>query len=153
MSLNTSKLNSFLFFKLPSAFLCGVRVKEINNEVCKATVTHRWINQNPFNSMYFAVQAMAAELTTGALVMNQIHQSGQKISMLVANNKSSFSKKATGKITFICNEGILVKESIAKAIETGEGQAFWLKSIGYNQDNIKVSEMHFEWTVKIKNKL
>ena len=153
MSLNISKLNSFLFFKLPSAFLCGVRVKEINNEVCKATVTHRWINQNPFNSMYFAVQAMAAELTTGALVMNQIQQSGQKISMLVANNKSSFSKKATGKITFICNEGILVKESIAKAIETGEGQAFWLKSIGYNQDNIKVSEMHFEWTVKIKNKL
>ena len=153
MSLNISKLNSFLFFKLPSAFLCGVRVKEINNEVCKATVTHRWINQNPFNSMYFAVQAMAAELTTGALVMNQIQQSGQKISMLVANNKSSFSKKATGKITFICNEGILVKESIAKAIETGEGQAFWLKSIGYNQDNIQVSEMHFEWTVKIKNKL
>ena len=153
MSLNTSKLNSFLFFKLPSAFLCGVRVKEINNEVCKATVTHRWINQNPFNSMYFAVQAMAAELTTGALVMNQIQQSGKKISMLVANNKSSFSKKATGKITFICNEGILVKESIAKAIETGEGQAFWLKSIGYNQDNIQVSEMHFEWTVKIKNKL
>lgn len=153
MSLNISKLNSFLFFKLPSAFLCGVRVKEINNEVCKATVTHRWINQNPFNSMYFAVQAMAAELTTGALVMNQIQQSGKKISMLVANNKSSFSKKATGKITFICNEGILVKESIAKAIETGEGQAFWLKSIGYNQDNIQVSEMHFEWTVKIKNKL
>ena len=152
MSLNISKLNSFLFFKLPSAFLCGVRVKEINNEVCKATVTHRWINQNPFNSMYFAVQAMAAELTTGALVMNQIQQSGKKISMLVANNKSSFSKKATGKITFICNEGILVKESIAKAIETGEGQAFWLKSIGYNQDNIQVSEMHFEWTVKIKNK-
>ena len=34
-----------------------------------STVKHRWINQNPFNSMYFAVQAMAAELSTGALVM------------------------------------------------------------------------------------
>ena len=153
MEINVSKLNQFLFFKLPSAFLCGVRVKAINEKQCVVSVKHRWINQNPFNSMYFAVQAMAAELTTGALVMNQIQQSGQKISMLVANNKSSFSKKATGKITFICNEGILVKESIAKAIETGEGQAFWLKSIGYNQDNIQVSEMHFEWTVKIKNKL
>lgn len=150
MGLNTSKLNSFLFFKLPSAFLCGVRVKEINNEVCKATVTHRWINQNPFNSMYFAVQAMAAELTTGALVMNQIQQSGAKISMLVANNKSSFSKKATGTITFICNDGNMVKEGVTKAIETGEGQTFWLKSIGYNQENIQVSEMHFEWTVKVK---
>jgi hypothetical protein len=35
---------------------------------------HRWINQNPFNSMYFAVQAMAAELATGALVMFQIQK-------------------------------------------------------------------------------
>ena len=150
MNLNTSKLNSFLFFKLPSAFLCGVRVKEINDTVCKATVKHRWINQNPFNSMYFAVQAMAAELTTGALVMNQIQQSGKKISMLVANNKSSFSKKATGRITFICNDGHLIKEGINKAIQTGEGQTFWLKSIGYNQENIQVSEMDFEWTVKVK---
>lgn len=150
MALTTRKLNSFLFLKLPSAFICGVRVKEINNELCKATVTHRWINQNPFNSMYFAVQAMAAELTTGALVMNEIQRSKAKISMLVANNKSNFSKKATGKITFICNDGHLVKEGIAKAIETGEGQTFWLKSIGYNQENLQVSEMHFEWTVKVK---
>lgn len=150
MALNTTKLNSFLFFKLPSAFICGVRVKEINSEVCKATVTHRWINQNPFNSMYFAVQAMAAELTTGALVMNQIQESGQKISMLVAQNKSSFSKKATGKITFICNDGNLVKQGIEKALKSGEGEVFWLKSIGYNQDNIQVSEMDFEWTIKVK---
>jgi hypothetical protein len=150
MALNTTKLNSFLFFKLPSAFICGVRVKEISNDVCKATVTHRWINQNPFNSMYFAVQAMAAELTTGALVMNEIQQSGQKISMLVANNKSSFSKKATGTITFICDDSKLVKEGIAKAIQTGEGQTFWLKSVGINKEQIQVSEMHFEWTVKVK---
>ena len=150
MALTTRKLNSFLFLKLPSAFICGVRVKEINDEVCKATVTHRWINQNPFNSMYFAVQAMAAELTTGALVMNEIQRSKAKISMLVANNKSSFSKKATGKITFICNDGKLVKEGITKTIESGEGQTFWLKSVGYNEENIQVSEMHFEWTVKVK---
>ncbi len=150
MSISPSKLNSFLFFKLPSAFFCGVRVKEITAETCQATVTHRWINQNPFNSMYFAVQAMAAELTTGALVMQEIERSKAKISMLVANNKSSFSKKATGKITFICNQGDLVKEGISKAISTGEGQTFWLKSIGYNEDQIEVSEMHFEWTIKVK---
>ena len=150
MALTTRKLNCFLFLKLPSAFICGVRVKEINDEVCKATVTHRWINQNPFNSMYFAVQAMAAELTTGALVMNEIQRSKAKISMLVANNKSSFSKKATGKITFICNDGSIVKDGILKAIESGEGQTFWLKSVGYNEENIQVSEMHFEWTVKVK---
>ena len=72
MEINVSKLNQFLFFKLPSAFLCGVRVKAINEKQCVVSVKHRWINQNPFNSMYFAVQAMAAELSTGALVMYQI---------------------------------------------------------------------------------
>lgn len=150
MALSTSKLNSFLFFKLPAAFFCGVRVREINSDICKATVTHRWINQNPFKSMYFAVQAMAAELTTGALVMNEIQQSGQKVSMLVLNNKSSFSKKATGMITFICSDGQLVREGIARAINTGIGQTFWLKSVGYNKEQIQVSEMHFEWTILVK---
>lgn len=150
MSISPSKLNRFLFFKLPSAYFCGVRVTEITAETCKATVTHRWINQNPFNSMYFAVQAMAAELTTGALVMNAIQQSGVKISMLVANNRSSFSKKATGKITFVCADGALVKQGVDLALKTGEGQTFWLKSIGYNKEGIEVSEMHFEWTVRVK---
>ena len=79
MRLTASKLNKFLFLKLPSAFICGVRVKEIDENKCVVSVKHRWINQNPFNSMYFAVQAMAAELSTGALVMFQIQKSGKKI--------------------------------------------------------------------------
>ena len=72
MEFTPLKLNIFLFFKLPSAFWSGVRVKSISKEQCIVTVKHRWFNQNPFKSMYFAVQAMAAELTTGALVMMQI---------------------------------------------------------------------------------
>lgn len=150
MKISVSKLNKFLFFKLPSAFLCGVRVKQIDNTKCVVTVKHRWINQNPFNSMYFAVQAMAAELSTGALVMNHIKISGKKISMLVANNKSNFSKKATGKITFVCNDGLLAEKTIAEAIATGEGQTFWMKSIGSDENGIQVSEMDFEWSVRTK---
>ncbi len=150
MELSVSKLNRFLFFKLPSAFWCGVRVKSITDTHCVVTVKHRWINQNPFNSMYFAVQAMAAELSTGALVMKHIQANSVKISMLVANNKSNFSKKATGLITFVCQDGHLISEAIIKTIETGEGQTFWMKSIGTNEDGIQVSEMDFEWSIKKK---
>lgn len=150
MEFTPSKLNAFLFFKLPSAFWSGVRVKEIFAAHCVATVKHRWFNQNPFNSMYFAVQAMAAELTTGALVMYHIKKSGKKISMLVANNKGNFSKKAKGRITFTCNEGHLIEQAIQKAIATGEGQTFWMKSIGIDQQGDRVSEMEFEWSIKVK---
>jgi hypothetical protein len=150
MKISVSSLNKFLFFKLPSAFLCGIRVKQIDENKCVVTVKHRWINQNPFNSMYFAVQAMAAELSTGALVMLEIQKSGKKISMLVANNKSNFSKKATGRITFICNDGALAAQAIQEAIATGEGQTFWMKSIGTNEKGEQVSEMDFEWSVRTK---
>ncbi|WP_432220899.1 DUF4442 domain-containing protein [Flavobacterium sp. TMP13] len=150
MKLSVSKLNQFVFLKLPSAFICGVRVKSISEEKCVVSVKHRWINQNPFNSMYFAVQAMAAELSTGAMVIAQIQQSGKKISMLVANNKSNFSKKATGRINFVCNDGALITKAIEDTIATGLGQTFWMKSIGTNERGVQVSEMEFEWSVRVK---
>ncbi|WP_016990444.1 DUF4442 domain-containing protein [Flavobacterium sp. ACAM 123] len=150
MKLTASKLNKFLFFKLPAAFICGVRVKKLDETDCLVTVKHRWINQNPFNSMYFAVQAMAAELSTGALVMYQIQKSGKKISMLVANNKGNFTKKATGRITFVCKDGHLIESAIQESIATGEGQTFWMKSIGTDEKGIQVSEMDFEWSVRVK---
>jgi hypothetical protein len=150
MEFTPLKLNFFLFFKLPSAFWSGVRVKSISKEQCMVTVKHRWFNQNPFKSMYFAVQAMAAELTTGALVMMQIKKSGKKISMLVANNNSNFSKKATGRITFTCNDGHLIEEAIKQTIANGEGQTIWMKSVGVNEKREQVSEMNFEWSIKLK---
>ncbi|QYJ68382.1 DUF4442 domain-containing protein [Flavobacterium litorale] len=150
MEFTPSKLNTFLFFKLPSAYWSGVRVKQVTTTKCVATVKHKWFNQNPFKSMYFAVQAMAAELTTGVLVMYHIKKSGKKISMLVANNKSNFSKKATGRITFTCNDGDKLEVIIQKAITTGEGQTFWLTSVGVDEKGDQVSLMEFEWSIKTK---
>jgi len=151
MKITPKKLNSFLMFKLPSAYFCGVRTRFINNEKCVVTVKHKWFNQNPFNSMFWAVQGMAAELTTGALVMAKIKESGRNISMLVANNNATFTKKATGKISFECNEGHLIDSAIHNTINTGEGQTFWMNSKGVNEEGIQVSNFNFEWTVKLKS--
>ncbi|MHA7057757.1 DUF4442 domain-containing protein [Aquimarina sp. M1] len=151
MKVSPKKFNLFSMFKLPSAWLCGVRVKSIDEDHCVTTVKHRWINQNPFNSMFWAVQGMAAELSTGALVITQIKLSRKKISMLVATNNATFTKKATGRITFICNDGSLIKEAIQKAVKTGEGQTVWMKSVGTNKDGVEVSTFNFEWTIKLKS--
>ena len=150
MQLSKSAVNFFVFLKLPSAFLCGGRAKYIDNSKCVASVKYRYINQNPFNSMYFAVQAMAAELTTGALVLSQIRSSKKNISMLVANSKSNFTKKAIGRITFTCNDGLLIENAIKNAIETNEGQTIWMKSIGIDQKGDQVSEFDFEWSIRVK---
>jgi hypothetical protein len=151
MKLTPRKINTFNIFKLPAVFLTGVRVKTISNESCTVSVKYKWINQNPFKSMFWAVQGMAAELTTGALVMDKIQQSGKNISMLVLNNKASFTKMATGRITFTCKQGLEVDKAIAKTIETGEGQTILLNSVGVNSEGIQVSEFNFEWTLKVKS--
>lgn len=148
MKLSPRKINTFLLFKLPSAYLTGVRVKSISETTCITKVKHRWINQNPFKSMFWAVQGMAAELSTGALVMDKINSSQQNISMLVASNRAIFHKKARGKITFKCEEGEEVMEAIRKAVETGEGQTIWMKSEGRDAAGDLVSEFEFEWTIK-----
>jgi len=150
MALRPRDVNLFSFFKLPAVWWMGVRLSYIDDQKAIVTVRHRWINQNPFKSLFWAVQGMAAELTTGAMVMDQIKESGRNISMLVANNNANFSKKATGKITFTCIDGHLIADAIKNTIATGEGQTVWMRSVGVNGDGVVVSTFNFEWTLRLK---
>lgn len=152
MNFTVSNVNKFLFFKLPAAYWAGVRLTQISNEIATTSVKHSWINQNPFKSMYFAVQAMAGELSTGVLMMQKIQDSGHKISMLVASNNSSFTKKATGRIFFQCKDGLLVDKAISQAVQSKEGVTLWMQSVGRNQMGEQVCVMNFQWTIKLKSK-
>ena len=44
MALTVSKFNQFSFFKLPSAWWCGVRLRHIDANKGVTTVRHRWIS-------------------------------------------------------------------------------------------------------------
>ena len=142
------KFNSFLFFKLPSAWWCGVRLRQMDDNSAKVTVRHRWINQNPFKSMFWAVQGMAAELSTGALVIDKIRKRGVPVSMLVARNKAEFTKKARGKITFSCSDGQLLESVLDEVVNSEEGRTCWMTSTGVNEDGVVVATFQFEWTLK-----
>ena len=94
---------------------------------------------------------MAAELATGALVLQEIRKSGRSVSMLVVNNKANFQKKARGRIAFRCEDGALLKQTLDRVLETGEGHTVWMTSVGRNEAGEVVSEFHFEWTLKVKD--
>ena len=150
MKFTPKHINRFLFFKLPSAWISGIRVKSIDDQQAVVTAKHRWINQNPFNSMYFAVLAMGAELSTGILVMKKIQDSGKNISMLVTGTQGEFTKKARGRIHFVCKDGKQIDDQIKKAIETGEGVQFNLTSKAYDENNELVCTFVFQWSIKVK---
>jgi len=69
--MNKSRLflrNQMSFFWLPSAWLCGVRVDSFHTNSCTVRVKHGFLNKNPFNSLFWAVQGMAAEMPGGLLL-------------------------------------------------------------------------------------
>ncbi len=144
------KFRMFLLLKLPSAFFCGVRVKDISNEKSEVTVPYKWLSQNPFKSTYFACLAMAAEMSTGLLAMMNTYQSKPSVSMLVTGLQATYHKKATGITTFSCEDGIAISNTVAEAIQSGEGKTFKAKSVGRNNVGEIVAEFFIEWSFKAK---
>lgn len=151
MTITPRTINWFMLFKLPLAYIGGVRVKELSRMRAVVNIKHRWMNQNPFRSLFWAAQGMAAEMSTGVLVIQEIRNSGREISMLVTHQEGSFFKKATGRITFTCDDGELVQSAIQQSIISGEGQQIILNSIGKNEDGVEVCSFKFQWSLKVKS--
>ena len=95
----------FLIAKLPIAWISGLKVNKVTAERAQISIRYKYLNQNPFKSMYFACQSMAAEMSTGLLSMGYIDSHSQEISMLVLDLTCKFTKKAVGKIQFVCEDG------------------------------------------------
>jgi hypothetical protein len=141
----------FLFQKLSSAFFAGLSIHHFDAESCIVRIKLSWFNQNPFNSMYFAVEAMAAEMCSGMLAFSQVYQRSPKVSMLVEGMEATFLKKATGVILFSCDQGKEIELAIQEAIKTGESSKISCTSIGKNSEGIIVAEFNMHWTFKVKN--
>lgn len=143
------KLWFWLLYKLPAAWFMGVRVKNITAEKSEITLPYGWRSQNPFSSIYFAAQAAAAEFSTGALATTAIAGRG-KVSMLVSNLEMEFTKKATSKTTFTCEDGLKVFEIVEKAIQTKEPQTITMASTGVQASGEIVSILKITWSFKAK---
>lgn len=148
--MNANRFSKFLWLKLPIAKIAGLKLRYFDGEKSEISVKLGWLNQNPFKSMFWAVQGMAAELSTGILCIDKIQKSGQKISMLVVGLEANFTKKAVGKIVFTCEQGKELDEVLQKAIETGEGQTLKMRSTGIDEQGNQVSEFVFNWSFKVK---
>jgi hypothetical protein len=144
------KYNFFLFKDLPSAWLCGVRVKDLNDKKCIISVRHNWFNSNPFKSLYWAVQGMASELATGLAIIDFANKNKLKISMLVISNESKFLKKAKGLIRFECDQVNTLKKTLSSLSKNKTTDKIKLVSTGYDESGDVVSEFIYEWSFKLK---
>jgi hypothetical protein len=138
----------FLLSRLPLVYFTGIRIRSITEATCITTARHGWLNQNPFRSMYFAVMNMAAELSTGVLCMANIYEQQPAISMLVVKTEGAYYKKAVGKISFTCNDGASIAETVGKAKAGGEGQPVRCHSVATNEAGEVVAEFWITWSFR-----
>ena len=150
MKITPKRVNLFMLLKLPLAYIGGVRVKTLSEEQATVKIKHKWMNQNPFKSMFWAAQGMAAEMSTGVLIMKAIEDSKENVSMLVIHQQANFYKKATGKIIFTCKGGSEINKAIKMSKINKEGQVVQLITEGKNEDGVVVSKFNFEWSLKVK---
>ena len=136
--------------KLPAAFFVGLRLVEVTENHCVIKIKHSWFNKNPFKSMYFAAEAMGAEMSSGLLAFGYSYKQSNPISMLVVKMEIEFSKKATGVILFSCKQGKEIEEAIQVCKQNNVGQTITTTSIGTNEHNEEVAKFYITWSFKSK---
>ena len=144
------KFRLFLLISLPNALFAGIRIREVDKKKCVATVPYKWFTKNPFRSTYFACLGMAAEMSTGALCMIHLYKKKPAVSMLVVKVEADYFKKATGRTSFTCEDGIMIQKTIEESINTGESKTVRAKSTGRNKEGELVAEFFITWSFKAK---
>jgi len=146
------KLKLFFLKRMPLGYFAGLKVDQFDDKSATVSLPFNWITKNPFKSVYFGAQAMAAELSTGVIAMDSVLSSKKNISMLVFAMEANFVKKATSRVSFKCEQAQEVKQAIQETIESGEGVIVKAKSVGTDEEGDIVSEFNFTWTFKLKTK-
>lgn len=144
------KFRIFLLSKMPIALLTGLSVRDLDEKQCVVSVPFKRFTQNPFRSIYFASQSMAAEMSTGILAMAAIQGYHPAISMLVTRVEGVFHKKATERVFFTCQEGEKLKEQIRTAVEAGTSLSMEVQTEGRLKDGTHISTFRINWSFKQK---
>ncbi|MGY6523174.1 MAG: DUF4442 domain-containing protein [Mongoliitalea sp.] len=137
-----------MFFKLPSAVFWRLKIKSLSLEKCEVSIPFFWRSQNPFQSIYFAALAGAAELSTGALC--QLGMAGKgKFSMLVVDFRAEYHKKANQKIIFTCDQGVELTQ-IIDSLQPQQTGSLTMISTGRNSQGDVVAKFYVTWSFKRK---
>jgi len=134
--------------KLPLSVFSGFRILELDENKCITCVKYKWLNKNPFQSTFWAVLGMAAELSTGAYALLATMGKNESVSLILISTKADFIKKATGVTYFTCNDWDMFNKTVDMAIETNESQTITVTVEGKNKSEELITSFEFTWSFK-----
>lgn len=149
--LNPFLMRLFLLAKLPLGLIAGLRVDLLEPDRCQTSLPYGWRTTNPFRSMYFAAQSMAAELSTGAIAVLAVESAPASVAMLITGLEAEFGKKADRRVTFTCEDGDALFAAVDETLRTGEAATVRARTVGRMPDGTEVSRFVFTWSFKTRS--
>lgn len=130
------------------AFLAGLKIKAFTENIAVVTLPYSYLTKNPFRSIYFACQAMAAEFSSAIICLQTIEDYETDLSFLVIGFEAKFIKKGTQRITFTCEKPQRQDEILEQCISENRSREITYTSIGRNENGEKVAEFLITWSFK-----
>ena len=148
--LSPLKQRLFYFKSLPMGLISGIKLIHLDEKKSVSEVPFRWCNKNPFKSMYFAVQSMAAELSTATPALMALKGNEKNIAFIIVDVKAEFFKKAQSKVTFSCLDYDKFFNAISQLSKPDDAITVTAKTVGRDADNNEVAVFYFTWSFKIR---
>ena len=98
--------------------------------------------------MYFGVQAMTAEISTGFMAIMASLGHSPSVAVIVTGFEAKFYKQAKDRVYFTCEEGDKLFHAVEECLKTGNGIEATVTTKGHTTDGTIVSEFKFMWSFK-----
>lgn len=124
----TAFLRLFSFWKIPLLWWVRPSIIEMDERKTELKIPLGRRSQNHLGVMYFGALAMGAEAAVAVRAVQEIQKSGKRVDFLFKDFTANFMKRAEGDVHFISDQGIEVKDVIAKTIQSGERESKTFRS-------------------------
>ena len=102
-------------FKIPMIGYVRPKLLLLNDTDVELKIKLRRRSRNHLNSMYFGALAIGADVAAGIHTFYFAERMNKKVSFAFKGIKGDFLKRAESDVTFKCNQGQLIRETIEKS--------------------------------------
>ena len=148
--LSPFKQRLYYLRSLPMGLISGIRLIRLDEDISVTEVPFRWLNKNPFKSIYFAVLSMAAELSTAAPVIMALKGLEVNVAFIIVGLKADFTKKAQSKITFTCEDYAVINDVVSQLTKSGDTAMVTAQTIAHDLSGEEVARFYFTWSLKVR---
>ena len=146
--LNPWLFQAYLVGRIPLAAAAGLRLRRLDDTGCDVWLPGGWRTRNPFASTYFAAQAMAAEMSTGAPASILVASAPASVAFILRGIRATFMKRIVGGSLFTFDDMAGLRLAVDRAASSPEEQPYTGHSTGRTAQGEVAAEFDVTWSFK-----